>query len=190
MNNKIKQFRDGLFQLNTRRFGIVAEKMVQLLFTLRRKENIFDDLMDNKVEIAFSRALEKHEESIHENIIEQCINCDIKSRMVKYKDRYKKSYSCNFQQLKRNNFDYLIYGIFFKDKIIIFRIESDKIDKSINYSNKQHKNGKDEGQFHIDKHIIKLHEDNYYAHELTYNDLYNMLLSTEFDEDAETTKDN
>jgi len=58
MIDKIKEFRDGIFALRTRRFGTVAELMIEVLFNYHQSHNQFrdryDSATDSRVEIKFS----------------------------------------------------------------------------------------------------------------------------------------
>jgi hypothetical protein len=182
MKTKVRKFRDGLFNLNTRRFGIVAENMIQILFNISKNNNKFTNKHGDRIEIAFSRALKRNDNSISENIIESCSNYNLDNRLIKYKNRYSEQFSCNFQQLKRDDFDYLYYGIFFKDIILIFIIESKSIGKDIRFSNKQHKNGHDEGQFIIDNSNIETHENNHLSIKMTYKELFDLFSTDKCEE--------
>ena len=42
-----EMLREGIFNLNTRRFGTVAEVMIRRLFQLGRSKNQFHDLYDD-----------------------------------------------------------------------------------------------------------------------------------------------
>ena len=39
MNDEIKEFRDGIFALRTRRFGTVAELMIEALYSFTKSHN-------------------------------------------------------------------------------------------------------------------------------------------------------
>ena len=58
-----KELRDGIFNLKTRRFGTVAEAMVQRLCKLNASSIIFHDLYDDmqkqRVEVKFSTVRKK-----------------------------------------------------------------------------------------------------------------------------------
>lgn len=41
MNDEIKEFRDGIFALRTRRFGTVAELMIEALYSFTKSHNQF-----------------------------------------------------------------------------------------------------------------------------------------------------
>ena len=47
MNDEIKEFRDGIFALRTRRFGTVAELMIEALYSFTKSHNQFHDRYDD-----------------------------------------------------------------------------------------------------------------------------------------------
>lgn len=46
MNAETREFRDGIFALRTRRFGTVAELMIEALFRFHKSMNQFHDRYD------------------------------------------------------------------------------------------------------------------------------------------------
>ena len=44
MEIRIEEFRDGIFALNTRRFGKVAELMIKQMFKFEKSDNLAYDL--------------------------------------------------------------------------------------------------------------------------------------------------
>ena len=175
--NIIKQFRDGIFALRTRRFGTVAELMIEVLYNFEKSQNQFHDRFDdsnnNRVEIKFSTVMKENEEKIsRENVIKQIIKANLANRAVKSADIYDTSFDCNIQQVKIMEFDILYYGLFFADKIAIFQIKSEDVINIKGYSDFQHKGNKGEGQFHLNKDTIKFHFDNYFIKWISYEELY------------------
>ena len=67
MNEKIITFQEGIFSLHTRRFGTVAELMIQKLYKMNESNTLkFDKTKDNyRIEIKFSRALKENTEKIN-----------------------------------------------------------------------------------------------------------------------------
>lgn len=178
--------RDGIFNLNTRRFGTVAELMIKRLVQLGKGRSLFHDLYDDlkkhRVEVKFSTVRRKSERTICEDSVLNCIQDELAAnRYVSFADRgYENAlFDCNIQQVKRNEFEVLYYGLFFSDRIVIFRIESPMIGPKIFYSNKQHKGNTDEGQFHINNRTIKVHLDNYLYNVLSYDELLKLLKHSE-----------
>lgn len=92
------------------------------------------------------------------------------SRVLTEADATNITFDCNIQQIKPSEFDILYYGIFFKDKIVIFTAKSDDVPNMPGYSI-QHKGGS-EYQFHINKSNYAEHKKNYFYKELTYSQLY------------------
>jgi len=173
-------FREGIFALNTRRFGSVAEVLIKRLVKLGRARNLFHDLFDDveskRVEVKFSRALKKSGTLVNEDTVLQCIEAATsEKRSVAWDEREKVAYDCNIQQVKRKEFDVLYYGVFFSDSVAIFHIESGDIGPQIFYSDKQHKGNVGEGQFHINQDSISVHVDNYFYRRLSYEELYKVL---------------
>lgn len=77
MTNEIKEFRDGIFALRTRRFGTVAELMIESLYNFTKSHNQFHDRYDEvghqRIEIKFSTVMKANEAVIsRSNSIDQC----------------------------------------------------------------------------------------------------------------------
>ena len=177
----INEFRDGIFALRTRRFGNVAEIMIEKIYRLENSNKLnydrFDAVENKKIEIKFSTVMKENDERINSsNVIEQCLKANIANRAMKFADIKQYKFDCNIQQIKCNEFDVLYYGLFFADAILIFKISSNDILKLDNYSNKQHRNNECEGQFHINNDNLKFHIDNFLIKQLTYDDLYKLFL--------------
>ncbi len=179
-----EQLRNGIFALNTRRFGTVAEHLIKILANTNWGKDFSHDLYDEKtnqrVEVKFSRALKANPKTIQEsNIIEEIINADDSKRMFASTEWRQHKFDCNIQQIKKKQFDVLYYGIFFSDKVQIFKITPDRINKDIRYSDKQHFGNKGEGQFHLNNATYEYHLKKFLEAELTYNEVLNLLLKLE-----------
>lgn len=77
MTDDIREFRDGIFALRTRRFGTIAELMIEALFSLSSSLNQFhdryDEVGDKRIEIKFSTVMKANEAVINRsNAIDQC----------------------------------------------------------------------------------------------------------------------
>ena len=109
---EIKDFKIGLFSLNTRRFGTVAEYMIQLLYNFDESKSLAFDKKDNKgnrIEVKFSWVLKKNENSIKkENIISEAKAANVSLRMIKTNEE--SAFDCNIQQVKTKEFDIIYYG--------------------------------------------------------------------------------
>ncbi|HHT38119.1 MAG TPA: hypothetical protein GXZ95_01735 [Mollicutes bacterium] len=177
---KIKEFRDGIFSLNTRRFGKVAELMIQKLYNFINPMNNAYDLLssDNKrIEVKFSTVLKKCKSTISEdNLINQVISSNVDNRMLTFDMGKRIAFDCNIQQVKPKEFDILYYGCFFEDKIMICKIESSEISKDdkIFYSDFQHRGNVGEGQFHINNTTLNNHLEKYLVKWLTYEELFDL----------------
>lgn len=180
MTEEIEKFRDGIFAMNTRRFGKVAELMIQKIYGLNDSDNLAYDLKaikGEKIEVKFSTILKKCDETItNENLIDCVISSKLDDRMLTFEDAKKFKFDSNIQQVKRKEFDLLYYGGFFVDKIMICKMRSSRIaaDKRIFYSDKQHRGNVGEGQFHITHRTLQEHIDNYLDKWLSYEELYDM----------------
>ena len=173
------EFRDGIFALRTRRFGSIAEIMIKKMYQLEDsctlKYDKFDSSQKKKIEVKFSTVMKENDEKINEsNVIEQCLKANITNRAMKYEDRKKYKFDCNIQQIKCVEFDILYYGLFFADKILIFKMKSDEVKNCYGYSNKQHRNNDGEGQFHINNDTFQHHK-KYLIKKINYKYLYKIL---------------
>jgi hypothetical protein len=180
-----EMLRDGIFALRTRRFGSVAEYMIKRLLQCSKGRSLFHDLYDDslkhRIEVKFSVVLKKSETPVTETTVVKCIEDAVaEHRMVSLNEWKKSEFDCNIQQVKRTEFDVLYYGLFFADKIMIFKIGSAEIKENsqggrIYYSDFQHKGNVGEGQFHINQSTLQIHIDNYAYKTLTYDELYELL---------------
>lgn len=178
-----KEFRDGIFALRTRRFGTVAEIMIKKLygftFSKCKEYDLKDECNDNRIEVKFSTVVKQNNERINEdNVVKQCLKANASKRMLPYNGQCLPRFDCNIQQVKCDNFDVLYYGLFFADKIEIFRIQSKciKEDECIKYSDKQHSKSVGEGQFHINNSTYAHHKKCYFDKEITFEDLYELFV--------------
>lgn len=174
-----EQLRDGIFSLNTRRFGTVAEIMVKKLKSLGKAQNLFHDLFDNttnqRIEVKFSRVGQNLEKLTESNLLESIKKELGTDRRVNFTNWSNHKFLCNIQQVKRTEFEVLYYGMFFDDCVKIFRITPSQIDSTIGYADKQHKGNVGEGQFHITEKNLQSHIDRFYVQTLTYKELLGLL---------------
>lgn len=180
MTDEIREFRDGIFALRTRRFGTIAELMIEALYNFTKSHNIFHDRYDKvghqRIEIKFSTVMKVNKAKINRcNAIDQCKKANLGNRALNSTDIDKYDFDCNIQQVKRLEFDVLYYGLFFADKIAIFKMNSNEILSCFGYSDKQHKGNEGEGQFHLNRSSIDYHMQNHFVQWLTYEELYNIL---------------
>jgi hypothetical protein len=172
--------RDGIFALYTRRLGSVAEVMVLRLAHLGKGKSLFHDLYDDvqqhRAEVKFSVVRKRAEIPVSEATVLQAIEgATSEQRMVKFEDWASTDFDCNIEQIKRAEFDVLYYGLFFSDKVVLFKIMSGEIGPQIQYSDRQHKGNIGEGQFHINRRTMQVHLDRYHYRTLTYDELLALL---------------
>ena len=171
---ELEQFKSGIFSLGTN-FGELAQLMIEKLEKFKPADGKYFDLLDSndrKIEVKFSRAKKKLKPLKSSNLIDLCMNAATDSRVLAETDATKVTFDCNIQQIKPSEFDMLYYGIFFKDKIVIFTAQSDVVPNMPGYSI-QHKGGT-EYQFHIKKTNYNHHKDNHFYKELTYVELFKL----------------
>ena len=130
------------------------------------------------IEIKFSTVMKANEAVINRsNAIDQCKKANLGNRALNSTEMYEYDFDCNIQQVKRLEFDVLYYGLFFADRIAIFKMHSSEILSCFGYSDKQHKGNEGEGQFHLNRSSIDYHMQNHFVQWLTYEELYNLLSS-------------
>ncbi len=184
MKNKVKELRDSIFSLNTRKFGTVNEMLVERiveefgLIVEEPKDTSYDRKIDNsKDEIKGSRVLKESKLKFSKENIIDCILNHESHRMIKLEDASKNTWDSNIQQIKTDLFSTLWYSLYFEDKVVLFKIKNNLIkeDKKINYSDKQHRKNVGEGQFHVSNKNINYHLDNYLVKIITYDEVYEKL---------------
>lgn len=183
----VQEFRDGIFALRTRRFGSVAEILIKKLFGYSFSDVLNYDLIDVnqnlRIEVKFSTVLKNNSAGINEdNILDQCEKANLANRVIQSSDiqlppDLQPKFDCNIQQVKCQEFDVLYYGLFFSDKIEIFKVSSESVKNCPANSEKQHRNNVGEGQFHINNDTYQYHKDNNYIRELSYQEFLNLLRS-------------
>src|SRR5947209_440305 len=139
-----EKLRDGIFALYTRRFGSVAECMIQRLLKSSKAKNVFHDLYDDernhRIEVKFSVVRKKANTTVTPETVLRCIEEAVaENRMVVFAEWQQHKFESNIEQVKRSEFEVLYYGLFFADRVKIFRIESQEIKQNylggqINYS--------------------------------------------------------
>ncbi len=139
--------------------------------------DLFDEKQKKRTEVKFSRALRKNKGTIQPtNILDEIVNANNPARMFASTEWKENKFDCNIQQIKKTQFDILYYGIFFADKIQIFKITPDQIGRNVGYSDKQHFGNQGEGQFHLNNTTYEYHLKNFFEAELTYSDLLTLFL--------------
>lgn len=168
-----------IFGLPPRVFGSLTEYIIEQTQRLSARQSQFHDLFENflelRVEVKFSRVQRQIPKLDTKNILQSIHDIVNAERAVSFDERGSTPFDCNIQQVKKAEFDILVYGLFFDDKIIIFQIPSSSIDKSIGYSDKQHKGNQGEGQFHITEKNIDFHLQHFRIGAMDYEELLKIL---------------
>jgi hypothetical protein len=175
VDSRIEQFRQGIFSLRTN-FGEFAQLMLQKdMGFFKADDNSYDlkDAFGNRIEVKFSRAYKKGIPIMEDNVISLCTNSSTMVYSFSEAEKKSSNYDCNIQQLKPSCFDYLYYGVFFADRIIIFKMQSSEVLSFPGFSDKQHRGNIGEGQFHIKSSNYNQHK-KYFVKAMTYEQLYNL----------------
>ena len=175
MDDTIDRFRQGIFSLRTN-FGELAQLMLKKdMGFISADDNSYDlkDKSGNRIEVKFSRAYKKSIPINEDNVILLCSNCSTMVYSSVEAENKTSDYDCNIQQLKPDCFDYLYYGVFFADSIIIFKMQSSEVLSFPGFSDKQHRGNIGEGQFHIKSSNYNQHK-KYFVKAMTYEQLYNL----------------
>ena len=182
IDSVIEEFRDGIFVFMSRRFGTVAEIMIKRLYDLDESGSLAFDMRDRssdeRIEVKFSTVMKANDDKIRDdNVIEQCQKANLANRAMRSSDTDRYNFDCNIQQVKRREFDVLYYGLFFADKIAIFKMTSEEVLSCPGYSDFQHKGNEGEGQFHLNQGSIDWHFQNRFVQWLDYDELYTLFCS-------------
>lgn len=177
--SQIELFRSGIFRLNTRRFGKVAELMIKELEKFNEGSKLAYDLHDHnadvRIEVKFSRALKAAKDTISpKSILTEISSAGDDTRLIRYSKWKHAEFDCNIQQVKKKEFDILFYGVFFLDRVVIFKVSSSRINKEISYCDKQHRGNVGEGQFHLNQSTFQYHLDRFRYKDLSYPELYRL----------------
>lgn len=181
MSEHIRIFKEGIFELRTRRFGSVAEIMIKKMYGFTKSSTNAYDLTDpetgDRIEVKFSTVMKQNDSVITEdNVVEQCEKANLSVRMVQSSEMRSTPFDCNIQQVKRTEFEVLYYGLFFYDRVAIFKLRTSNIMSTLGYSDFQHRGNEGEGQFHINERTLDYHFDNNFVKWITYEELYELFL--------------
>ena len=126
-----KKLRDGIFNLETIRFGKIPEIMIKKKYgyAFPNGTTEYDLISDigEKIEVKFSCVREKEADITEENVLSICLdNSELRTdRKVKSSEYQTTVFDCNIQQVKPDLFNYLYYGLFFEDRIAVFKMSSE-----------------------------------------------------------------
>lgn len=179
MSKKVDKFVNGIFNLQTRRFGTLAEIIIRKKYNFKKSNNNDYDALDGekRIEIKFARVIKKRRNKITEtNVIDEVSSeTSILNRAITSTDT-ESEYDANIEQIKPLFFDSLYYGLFFKDCVKIYSLKPSQL-KQVEYSDKQHPsdgNQIEEGQFHIKNTNINNHS-SFFLCSLTYDEIFKLL---------------
>lgn len=128
-----KRLRDGIFNLETIRFGKIPEIMIKKKYgySFPNGTTEYDLKSDTgeRIEVKFSCVREKETDITEENALSVCLEnaefrTDRKVKSYEYKDVI---FDCNIQQVKPDLFAFLYYGLFFEDRIAVFKMAAEDI---------------------------------------------------------------
>jgi hypothetical protein len=179
--------RQAVFKMKTRRFGALAEILVQKMTGTKAPGSIFYDLYDEaskkRLEVKFSTVLRAHTTKVRFETLEQVLRESLdEDRAIHFSDWAQESWACNIQQVKPSEFDVLVYGLFFADKVVLFKCEAEDVLAIEGYCEKQHKGNVGEGQFTVSSKTLAWHLKNALYKTLSYEDLAAILLPDMQDE--------
>ena len=126
-----KKLRDGIFNLETIRFGKIPEIMIKKKYgySFSNGTTEYDLISDSgeKIEVKFSCVREKEADITEENVLSICLdNSEFRTdRKVNSSEYQSAVFDCNIQQVKPDLFNYLYYGLFFEDRVAVFKMSSD-----------------------------------------------------------------
>lgn len=176
--------RQAVFKMKTRRFGALAEILVQKITGCSAPDSIFYDLYDQsskkRLEVKFSTVLHAHKTPVRLDTLEQVLREALdEDRAVEFSDWQRTSWGCNIQQVKPAEFDVLVYGLFFADKVLLFKRDAKDVASMEGYCEKQHKGNVGEGQFTLAPKNFARHLRQALYMTLSYEDLAELLLPTQ-----------
>ena len=166
--------------MRTRRLGAIGEIIVRKLAGLNPSQALSYDLRGRRrkrVEVKFAIVRKKWNARITEENMLEILHRAYKPEIgvVSFADRTRRQWDCNIQQIKKAEFDVLYYGLYFANRVVIFRITPRRICWKIGYSDFQHRGNKGEGQFHINASNVHRHLDNFLFASLTYSQVEKLL---------------
>jgi hypothetical protein len=178
-----EELRDGLFFAASRTYAEkYMEPVIRALYGLAESSSNDHDAVDSgtnetyeiKCSKVLTRRIDATNTTLFGRIRAEKLNTEL-DRVVAYEARYEADYGSNIQNIKRDHFDFLIYGLLFRDCISIFRLPVTEI-KRPDLPNWSDIHGRYDapgmsGQFNINKSFIALHENSYHLDTLTYTDL-------------------
>lgn len=125
------KLRDGIFNLETIRFGKIPEIMIKKKYgySFPKGTTAYDLISESgdKIEVKFSCVREKETDITEDNVLNVCLeNSEVRiDRKVSSEVYQSVNFDCNIQQVKPDLFKILYYGLFFGDRIAVFKMKAD-----------------------------------------------------------------
>ncbi len=179
--------RDGLFLAASRTYAEqYVEPIIRRKFDLLEPDGNDHDARDRsgyKYEIKACKVMRRRNNSKDARPLLERIYFEVSSSpLLRYFDasqRDQEDYDANFQNVKRDHFDFLIYAMLFKDCIMVFQAPGDAIRKGafLNWSDKHGRydaEGKS-GQFPISRNTIGWHEEHFLKCSMRYDEVLRLL---------------
>lgn len=172
----LQRFRQSIFSLSNKRFGTLAEIAVSKLLQFDPSNSVYYDLSDKtdgveRVEVKFSRAVSNHKSKFNAETLLEELARDPIDRAFSYDEWRETDFSCNIQHVKPTEFDVLIYGIFFSDRVLVFLLTPKDLSGPVIRLSRQSLGNELEGQFSINARTLQEHLDKHYLLTLSYADL-------------------
>ena len=198
---RVEQFKHGIFSLRTN-FGELAQLMIKEKYGFDEADDTTYDLKDSSkqgieshIEVKFARAYRNPSSITRNNVLSLCSNSSIDVYLsTEWNDS---DLFCNIQQVKPELFRTLYYGVFWKDMIEIFCIDSahhglfpdslERFKSDANYRKEIRTNipyfylqhNQRDFQFHLKKGSIPKHRSAFAKCTMTYEDLYDLFTQEE-----------
>lgn len=183
MDDRAAKIRNGIFSSAQRTYGEkYMEPIIRFLYGLSPSNTAENDGVDQDglfYEIKCSQVLAPNPlpitvgSNLYSKIMQENA-ASIEDRIVFFEDAYDVSFNCNIQNIKRDDFDVLLYVLLFADEIHVYSIDSEDIESEI--SNWCGKHGRyDEegksGQFSINNRNLADHEERFLIDVFTWEDI-------------------
>jgi hypothetical protein len=179
-----KAVRDGLFSAPSRTYGEqYMEPFLRAAYGLDRSGSGDFDAMntstEERYEIKTAKALTRGPiarkgDSLLTRILAETQATQL-HRMVKHADRYRLDYNANIQNVKRDHFEFLLYGVLYSDLVVVFQAPVDRI-KQPDIPMWSDKHGRYDalgksGQFNINKNTVAIHEERFLQDVFDYGEV-------------------
>lgn len=170
----LTNFKNGVISLSNKHFGQFNEFMLKRLLRMKLSRSVYYDLIDgnNRVEVKFSRAFSKRKKAFTEDNVLEYVKAGRDSQLLYLHQAMETDFVCNFQHIKETEFDTLIYGIYFYDRVLVFLLTKDDLNNPEISFGRQSLGNVLEKQFRIDKRSLPYHLENQHLFTLSYADIH------------------